>query len=402
MTSPGYSMKVSLPFLLLAGSGPIYSSRRPPSDSPDRDNQYHSQEDDNAKHDLEDDNPYRALEDDTPYHALEKYKPYHAQERDERYLALERDQPYNSQERDQPYNSQERDQPYNSQDRDQPWQSIKELHSIQPNKARSPKSLKGIDCVTDETAYVGNGSTTLSGHTCQVWSADTPHSHNFNSVGDHNYCRNPTGYPALPAVWCYTTDENTRWEQCDIPVCVQSAEEVGCQPTDGTAYTGQANKTVGGSSCQKWSVNTPTRSYYPEVGEHNYCRNPDSDSGGLWCYMKRYPGWDYCEVPKCVTEKKAIKEVDCVPTDGSEYSGNVSITQSGRECRNWFIAAYTRDHNFCRQINGQPAWCYTTDVKNPYEPCDIPACESQIYTKGIMTKFKVVCVQVYLSFSEVG
>ena len=347
-------MMFSLLLLLLTCSRPIYSSRTPPSDSPERDK------------------PYHALDDDTPYPALEEYKPYHALERDERYLALERDHSNNFQERDQPL------------------QSIKELHnidSIQPKKARSPKSLKGIDCVTDETAYVGNATTTLSGHTCQVWSADTPNAHNFNSVGDHNYCRNPTGYPALPAVWCYTTSNTTRWEQCDIPVCVQSAEEIGCQPTDGTDYTGQANKTVGGPSCQKWSVNTPQRSYYPEVGEHNYCRNPDGDIGGLWCYTKGFPGWDYCEVPKCVTEKKAIKEVECVPTDGSEYSGNVSVTESGRDCKNWAIPRYTRDHNFCRQVFGQPPWYYTTDVKNPYEPCDIPACESQIYTKGIMPKF---------------
>ena len=29
----------------------------------------------------------------------------------------------------------------------------------------------------------------------------------------------------------------------------------------------------------------------------NYCRNPDSDPDGLWCYT--LTGWDYCHVPQC-------------------------------------------------------------------------------------------------------
>ena len=35
-------------------------------------------------------------------------------------------------------------------------------------------------------------------------------------MGDHNYCRNPDGEPA---VWCYTTDPQKRWEYCDVPKC---------------------------------------------------------------------------------------------------------------------------------------------------------------------------------------
>ena len=31
-----------------------------------------------------------------------------------------------------------------------------------------------------------------------------------------NYCRNPDN---SDGVWCYTTDPNTEWEYCNIPLC---------------------------------------------------------------------------------------------------------------------------------------------------------------------------------------
>eukprot|EP00559_Dactyliosolen_fragilissimus_P004613 CAMPEP_0184859766 /NCGR_PEP_ID=MMETSP0580-20130426/4763_1 /TAXON_ID=1118495 /ORGANISM="Dactyliosolen fragilissimus" /LENGTH=345 /DNA_ID=CAMNT_0027356595 /DNA_START=684 /DNA_END=1721 /DNA_ORIENTATION=- len=70
--------------------------------------------------------------------------------------------------------------------------------------------------------YRGEISVTVSGKTCQNWDDQTPHSHdrtkeNYPNKGlSKNYCRNPDGEPRA---WCYTTDEDTRWEVCDIPYC---------------------------------------------------------------------------------------------------------------------------------------------------------------------------------------
>jgi hypothetical protein len=33
---------------------------------------------------------------------------------------------------------------------------------------------------------------------------------------ESNYCRNPDN---LSAAWCYTNDNNTRWELCNVPIC---------------------------------------------------------------------------------------------------------------------------------------------------------------------------------------
>merc|ERR1712226_1078395 len=69
---------------------------------------------------------------------------------------------------------------------------------------------------------------TRTGLTCQKWSVQSPHGHDSydfgddNGLGDHNYCRNPTGGDG---VWCLTTDPEVAWDYCAVPMC-----------TDGLGY----------------------------------------------------------------------------------------------------------------------------------------------------------------------
>mmetsp|Transcript_23406 Transcript_23406/g.49433 ORF Transcript_23406/g.49433 Transcript_23406/m.49433 type:complete len:88 (+) Transcript_23406:3-266(+) len=76
-----------------------------------------------------------------------------------------------------------------------------------------------------QSDYRGNISFTISGVQCQLWAAQTPHTHtrtpeNYPLSGlDSNYCRNPDGEEKA---WCYTTG-TVRWNWCNVPNCNEQA-----------------------------------------------------------------------------------------------------------------------------------------------------------------------------------
>ena len=88
------------------------------------------------------------------------------------------------------------------------------------------------------------------------------------------------------------------------PRSAKSLDDIGCRPTDGTPYSGAAETTESGRSCQVWSANSPHAHGYTGVGDHNHCRNPDG-AVSLWCYTTDpEKARENCDVPACPTYYK--------------------------------------------------------------------------------------------------
>uniref|UniRef100_UPI00398E4861 prothrombin n=1 Tax=Pristiophorus japonicus TaxID=55135 RepID=UPI00398E4861 len=169
--------------------------------------------------------------------------------------------------------------------------------------------------------YSGNISMTVSGKQCQSWSSNYPHKPKYNPVTHNqsdlinNYCRNPSDSQRGP--WCYTKDPRVQTEACYIPHCgetlpplpEQSTTPVPlgpCIPNQGLTYRGTLNVTVHGKHCQAWDSQHPHTHNYTRKNnltanlEGNYCRNPDEDEDGAWCFTTDPKvETDYCNLNYC-------------------------------------------------------------------------------------------------------
>lgn len=73
----------------------------------------------------------------------------------------------------------------------------------------------------DGQSYAGDMIVTTSGRVCQEWASQSPHTHPLDHPSllhlAERDCRNPGGVGERP--WCYTSEEEERWEYCDVPQC---------------------------------------------------------------------------------------------------------------------------------------------------------------------------------------
>ena len=59
--------------------------------------------------------------------------------------------------------------------------------------------------------YSGTADTTIGGLTCQAWSVQEPHGHDYSDVGNHNYCRVAAEAKALAEGKTVVTTNGTRY-----------------------------------------------------------------------------------------------------------------------------------------------------------------------------------------------
>jgi len=83
-----------------------------------------------------------------------------------------------------------------------------------------------------------------------------------------------------------------------------------CVNGNGVDYRGTLSVTNDGRVCKNWedfvSIGGPfgVPTLIEEEGNHNYCRNPDNDGQGAWCYVDgdREGSINYCDIPQCSNE----------------------------------------------------------------------------------------------------
>ncbi|XP_063687199.1 plasminogen-like [Bolinopsis microptera] len=244
--------------------------------------------------------------------------------------------------------------------------------------------------------YRGPLQVTESGEQCQKWTEQYPQEHSRTEenypeagLGNHNYCRNPDNEPA--GAWCYTTNPDKRWDYCDVPKCPSTLAKKDCWDSLQKDYRGGVKETISGDTCMKWTEQNPhehsrTEKNYPNsgLGDHNYCRNPDNEPMGAWCYTTNpLQRWDYCPVPSCTEDK-------CWDGLQKDYRGPLQVTESGEQCQKWteqypqehsrtegnYPEAGLGNHNYCRNPDNEPAgaWCYTTNPDKRWDYCDVPNC----------------------------
>uniref|UniRef100_A0A8C6P3H0 Hepatocyte growth factor n=1 Tax=Nothobranchius furzeri TaxID=105023 RepID=A0A8C6P3H0_NOTFU len=155
--------------------------------------------------------------------------------------------------------------------------------------------------------YRGTVDMTPSGIICQRWDSQFPHNHTFSPQAypckdlRENYCRNPDGQESP---WCFTTDPRVRTMFCtNIPRCgTHNRPESDCYWSFGENYQGEKSRTRSNLPCASWRdhSNSGDRGMLTAGLEGNFCRNPDKDKHGPWCFTNHSAiHWDYCNVKPC-------------------------------------------------------------------------------------------------------
>eukprot|EP00041_Stephanoeca_diplocostata_P000092 m.13349 g.13349 ORF g.13349 m.13349 type:complete len:1437 (+) comp10091_c0_seq3:247-4557(+) len=276
--------------------------------------------------------------------------------------------------------------------------------------------------------YRGNKSVTVSGKTCQRWTAQTPHSHGMwdyalgsLSLGDHNYCRDPDGEDQI---WCYTTDPDTRWDYCDDDCTNATSGSPTAAPT--------APPTTPVPCDQQWNITLATLGHLPDgtygdsavrfkrstggyyylslragkgpheramasylvdrVYVHYQLSRRDNTELVVWLeegesWTERSMGWtltflrlgcdghdnatisiDFC--PRG-SQQGAVAPVACAKAQGYHQT-TINHTACGDPCVPWEEEepeyGVSAAHNYCRHVGEDFAWCYTA---SSWDYCDI-------------------------------
>ena len=156
--------------------------------------------------------------------------------------------------------------------------------------------------------YQGKINHSREGHVCMPWVSFSFNDNFPDRIVDEafNYCRNPVNFSLGP--WCYLNHPNIIWQYCMIHMCSEPAAGIHpeCKEDEtGLSYQGKLNRTIFGHACISWiMVNGGFYKFPTDTVDEafNYCRNPDNDTFGPWCFTNtdsgKYTG-QRCGIPIC-------------------------------------------------------------------------------------------------------
>ena len=144
---------------------------------------------------------------------------------------------------------------------------------------------------------------------------------------------------------------------------VNSQDNPECQEGNppGVSYLGRVNVTASGTTCQAWAATQSHQHNFTDVGEHNYCRNPNGDLEGVWCYITDPDKqWEHCSVPICgrptmLNVLDFSADNDQEPDRNGEYTSatlaaDLALPESFTICLAFMVEAWTTEFSGARMF----------------------------------------------------
>ncbi|XP_054630138.1 phosphoinositide-3-kinase-interacting protein 1 [Dunckerocampus dactyliophorus] len=109
---------------------------------------------------------------------------------------------------------------------------------------------------------------------------------------------------------------------------VANTDQKDCIRSNGVDYRGDKQSSSSGLTCLIWTNTSTQYDSQTGVGDHNYCRNPDS-SERPWCYITGPDGTvqkEFCSIEACqeLTSTQAAKVESAYPTAAATRSTDSS------------------------------------------------------------------------------
>ena len=110
-------------------------------------------------------------------------------------------------------------------------------------------------------------------------------------------CRNPD-YDEL-GPWCFKNGTAEEIGYCNTGKSNCYSYTLSCKKSHlGTEYHGNVSYTASGKRCSAWKHRMTE--YDASIAfAKNYCRNPNGDPGGPWCYTDDVGTWESCGIEWC-------------------------------------------------------------------------------------------------------